>query len=157
MEIDLQQVFTILDENGEGQIQLQRFVDVANNYYSDAGVSAMTDLIDWHRTPIIVLCDSWEEESTWAVDMKIDWKKNIKQTDIFESQVWVCPLAFVAVHVDGRGQRCSLFLATRPYYQSLRSRKYWFHQLRTILRRYFPNQFLARFNVERSRLGFNTT
>lgn len=39
MDIDLKQVFTILDENDEGQIQLRRFVDVANNYYSDAEVS----------------------------------------------------------------------------------------------------------------------
>jgi hypothetical protein len=36
MDFDLKQVFSILDENGEGQIQLRRFVDVANNYYSDA-------------------------------------------------------------------------------------------------------------------------
>jgi Ca2+-binding EF-hand superfamily protein len=40
MDIDLKQVFSILDENGEGQIQLRRFVDVANNYYSDAEVSS---------------------------------------------------------------------------------------------------------------------
>lgn len=39
MDFDLKQVFTILDENDEGQIQLRRFVDVANNYYSDAEVS----------------------------------------------------------------------------------------------------------------------
>ncbi len=39
MEFDLKEVFSILDENGEGQIQLRRFVDVANNYYSDAEVS----------------------------------------------------------------------------------------------------------------------
>ncbi|CAF1346924.1 unnamed protein product [Rotaria sordida] len=36
MEFDLKEVFSILDENNEGQIQLRRFVDVANNYYSDA-------------------------------------------------------------------------------------------------------------------------
>lgn len=40
MDFDLKEVFAILDENGEGQIQLRRFVDVANNYYSDAEVSA---------------------------------------------------------------------------------------------------------------------
>jgi Ca2+-binding EF-hand superfamily protein len=39
MDFDLKQVFSILDENEEGQIQLRRFVDVANNYYSDAEVS----------------------------------------------------------------------------------------------------------------------
>lgn len=39
MDFDLQEVFSILDENNEGQIQLRRFVDVANNYYSDAEVS----------------------------------------------------------------------------------------------------------------------
>jgi hypothetical protein len=36
MDFDLKQVFSILDENNEGQIELRRFVDVANNYYSDA-------------------------------------------------------------------------------------------------------------------------
>jgi hypothetical protein len=39
MEFDLKEVFSILDETNEGQIQLRRFVDVANNYYSDAEVS----------------------------------------------------------------------------------------------------------------------
>lgn len=39
MEFDLKEVFSILDENDEGQVQLRRFVDVANNYYSDAEVS----------------------------------------------------------------------------------------------------------------------
>ena len=39
MDFDLKQVFSILDENDEGQIQLRRFVDVASNYYSDAEVS----------------------------------------------------------------------------------------------------------------------
>lgn len=39
MDFDLKEVFSILDENHEGQIQLRRFVDVANNYYSDAEVS----------------------------------------------------------------------------------------------------------------------
>lgn len=39
MDFDLKEVFSILDENNEGQIQLRRFVDVANNYYSDAEVS----------------------------------------------------------------------------------------------------------------------
>lgn len=39
MDIDLKEVFSILDENDEGQIQLRRFIDVANNYYSDAEVS----------------------------------------------------------------------------------------------------------------------
>lgn len=41
MEFDLKEVFSILDENNEGQIQLRRFVDVANNYYSDAEVSSL--------------------------------------------------------------------------------------------------------------------
>lgn len=41
MDFDLKEVFSILDENGEGQIQLRRFVDVANNYYSDAEVSTL--------------------------------------------------------------------------------------------------------------------
>ncbi|UJR15224.1 hypothetical protein I4U23_002183 [Adineta vaga] len=36
MEFDLKEVFSILDENDEGQVQLRRFIDVANNYYSDA-------------------------------------------------------------------------------------------------------------------------
>lgn len=44
MDIDLKQVFSILDENEEGQIQLRRFVDVANNYYSDAEVSSVEEL-----------------------------------------------------------------------------------------------------------------
>lgn len=39
MEIDLKEVFSILDENDEGQIQLRRFIDVATSYYSDAEVS----------------------------------------------------------------------------------------------------------------------
>lgn len=38
MDLDLNQVFEILDENDEGQIQLRRFVDIASNYYSDAEV-----------------------------------------------------------------------------------------------------------------------
>ena len=38
MDFDLNQVFEILDENGEGRIQLRRFIDIANNYYSDAEV-----------------------------------------------------------------------------------------------------------------------
>lgn len=68
MDIDLQQVFAILDENDEGQIQLRRFVDVANNYYSDAEVSAMLDLhtnttsrvirLKRNRTPGSVVCVS---------------------------------------------------------------------------------------------------
>ena len=41
MDIDLKEVFSILDENNEGQIQLRRFIDVANNYYSDAEVSSI--------------------------------------------------------------------------------------------------------------------
>ncbi len=44
MEFDLKEVFSILDENDEGQIQLRRFVDVANNYYSDAEVSSSKHL-----------------------------------------------------------------------------------------------------------------
>ena len=44
MEFDLKEVFSILDENDEGQIQLRRFVDVANNYYSDAEVSSVKQL-----------------------------------------------------------------------------------------------------------------
>ncbi len=44
MEFDLKEVFSILDENDEGQIQLRRFVDVANNYYSDAEVSSSKQL-----------------------------------------------------------------------------------------------------------------
>lgn len=39
MDFDLKQVFSIFDESEEGQIELRRFVDVANNYYSDAEVS----------------------------------------------------------------------------------------------------------------------
>lgn len=39
MEFDLNEVFAILDENHEGQIQLRRFIDVASNYYSDAEVN----------------------------------------------------------------------------------------------------------------------
>jgi Ca2+-binding EF-hand superfamily protein len=46
MEFDLKEVFSILDENDEGQIQLRRFIDVANNYYSDAEVSAFEFLIE---------------------------------------------------------------------------------------------------------------
>ena len=42
MDFDLKQVFSILDENDEGQIQLRRFVDVANNYYSDAEVNLIS-------------------------------------------------------------------------------------------------------------------
>ena len=38
MDFDLNQVFEILDENGEGRIQLRRFIDIASNYYSDAEV-----------------------------------------------------------------------------------------------------------------------
>lgn len=38
-ESELEQIFSILDENDEGQIELRRFVDIANNYYSDAQVS----------------------------------------------------------------------------------------------------------------------
>lgn len=41
MDFNLQEVFSILDENGEGQIQLRRFIDVASNYYSDAEVSRL--------------------------------------------------------------------------------------------------------------------
>lgn len=50
MDIDLKQVFSILDENDEGQIQLRRFVDVANNYYSDAEVSSFAMEIDSERS-----------------------------------------------------------------------------------------------------------
>jgi len=46
MDFDLKEVFSILDENNEGQIQLRRFVDVANNYYSDAEVSCNEQLFN---------------------------------------------------------------------------------------------------------------
>ena len=39
MDIDLKEVFALLAENNQEQIQLRHFVDVANNYYSDAEVS----------------------------------------------------------------------------------------------------------------------
>lgn len=39
MNSDLKEVFSILDENNEGLIRLRCFIDVANNYYSDAEVS----------------------------------------------------------------------------------------------------------------------
>lgn len=91
MDIDLQQVFAILDENDEGQIQLRRFVDVANNYYSDAEVSAMLDLhtnttsrvirLKRNRTPGSVVCVSWQEDR-----VKKKHQTN-ERTDIFESQV----------------------------------------------------------------------
>ena len=46
MEFDLKEVFSIFDENNEGQIQLRRFVDIANNYYSDAEVSTTVQQIE---------------------------------------------------------------------------------------------------------------
>ena len=49
MDFDLKQVFSILDENDEGQIQLRRFVDVANNYYSDAEVSVRMTFLSLFR------------------------------------------------------------------------------------------------------------
>ncbi|CAF3599334.1 unnamed protein product [Rotaria sp. Silwood1] len=54
MDIDLKQVFSILDENDEGQIQLRRFVDVANNYYSDAEqLARITKALDPNNTGLI--------------------------------------------------------------------------------------------------------
>ncbi|UJR31452.1 hypothetical protein I4U23_018943 [Adineta vaga] len=54
MDIDLKQVFSILDENDEGQIQLRRFVDVANNYYSDAEqLARITKALDPDNTGLI--------------------------------------------------------------------------------------------------------
>ncbi|CAF1250062.1 unnamed protein product [Adineta ricciae] len=54
MDIDLKQVFSILDENDEGQIQLRRFVDVANNYYSDAEqLNRITKALDPSNTGLI--------------------------------------------------------------------------------------------------------
>ncbi|CAF2838012.1 unnamed protein product [Rotaria sp. Silwood2] len=54
MDIDLKQVFSILDENGEGQIQLRRFADVANNYYSDAEqLARITKALDPNNTGLI--------------------------------------------------------------------------------------------------------
>ncbi|CAF1114242.1 unnamed protein product [Adineta steineri] len=54
MDIDLKQVFSILDENDEGQIQLRRFVDVANNYYSDAEqLARITKALDPTNTGLI--------------------------------------------------------------------------------------------------------
>jgi Ca2+-binding EF-hand superfamily protein len=55
MEFDLKEVFSILDENGEGQIQLRRFIDVANNYYSDAEVSAFEFLIETTVQSVLLL------------------------------------------------------------------------------------------------------
>ncbi|CAF1039798.1 unnamed protein product [Adineta ricciae] len=54
MEFDLNEVFSILDENDEGQIQLRRFVDVANNYYSDAEqLARITKALDPNNTGLI--------------------------------------------------------------------------------------------------------
>ncbi|CAF4531328.1 unnamed protein product [Rotaria magnacalcarata] len=54
MDIDFKQVFSILDENDEGQIQLRRFVDVANNYYSDAEqLARITKALDPNNTGLI--------------------------------------------------------------------------------------------------------
>ncbi|CAF0878961.1 unnamed protein product [Adineta steineri] len=54
MEFDLKEVFSILDENDEGQIQLRRFVDVANNYYSDAEqLARITKALDPTNTGLI--------------------------------------------------------------------------------------------------------
>jgi hypothetical protein len=54
MEFDLKEVFSILDENDEGQIQLRRFVDVANNYYSDAEqLARITKALDPKKTGLI--------------------------------------------------------------------------------------------------------
>ena len=56
MEFDLKEVFSILDENNEGQIQLRRFVDVANNYYSDAEVSSVAVVVQEQRQ-LFVRCE----------------------------------------------------------------------------------------------------
>lgn len=54
MDFDLKEVFSILDENNEGQIQLRRFVDVANNYYSDAEqLARITKALDPRNTGLI--------------------------------------------------------------------------------------------------------
>ncbi|CAM4813957.1 unnamed protein product [Rotaria magnacalcarata] len=54
MEFNLREVFSILDENHEGQIQLRRFVDVANNYYSDAEqLAGITKALDPKNTGFI--------------------------------------------------------------------------------------------------------
>ncbi|CAF4845876.1 unnamed protein product, partial [Rotaria sp. Silwood1] len=54
MDFDLKEVFSILDENNEGQIQLRRFVDVANNYYSDAEqLARITKALDPKKTGFI--------------------------------------------------------------------------------------------------------
>jgi len=54
MDFDLEQVFSILDENDEGQIQLRRFVDVASNYYSDAEqLARITKALDPQNTGFI--------------------------------------------------------------------------------------------------------
>lgn len=54
MDFDLKQVFEILDENGEGLIQLRRFIDIATNYYSDAEqLARITKALDPENTGFI--------------------------------------------------------------------------------------------------------
>jgi len=54
MDFDLNQVFEILDENGEGLIQLRRFIDIATNYYSDAEqLARITKALDPENTGFI--------------------------------------------------------------------------------------------------------
>ena len=54
MDFDLNQVFEILDENGEGQIQLRRFIDIATNYYSDAEVRRTSFFVIREKTFVFV-------------------------------------------------------------------------------------------------------
>ncbi|CAF0778843.1 unnamed protein product [Didymodactylos carnosus] len=47
MDLDLSQVFNILDENNEGRIRIARFIDIAQNYYSDAEqLASITKALD---------------------------------------------------------------------------------------------------------------
>ncbi|CAF1122705.1 unnamed protein product [Didymodactylos carnosus] len=47
MDLDLSHVFHILDENSEGRIRIARFIDIAQNYYSDAEqLASITKALD---------------------------------------------------------------------------------------------------------------
>ena len=157
MDIDLEQVFAILDENQEGQIQLRRFVDVANNYYSDAEVSTperAAALFAGQLTVRQSISKLFSCSSEWRSKRKENNRMRVaKNTD---SPGVKCVAGRRYVRVKGQSMLTRSVLATRSHYQRLGPRQYRPDQLRSILRRHRSNQFVARLDIERSRVRLDT-
>ena len=161
MEFDLKEVFSILDENNEGQIQLRRFVDVANNYYSDAEVSSL----ELRRERQLFVRRVREDQYDYSLPVRasIRSSEHVPRIEILD----VCRITFLEQRSWSylRFLLCQqslswgqywclpvLFLAISSHHQSIGSEEYWFNQFWSILWRDRPNQFIARRFIEGRRI-----